>query len=157
MLFVRDNAGKAEEAMKFYTSIFDDAKISDNLNRYPEGMEPDKGGTLMFGDFTIENQWVAAMDSAQGHEFNFNEAVSFMVNCKDQKEIDYFWEKLSAVPEAEQCGWVKDQYGVSWQILPAEMNELYSGDAEKSKRAMEAMLQMKKLDIAELKQAYEQG
>jgi predicted 3-demethylubiquinone-9 3-methyltransferase (glyoxalase superfamily) len=120
-------------------------------------MEPDKGGTLMFGDFTIENQWVAAMDSAQGHEFNFNEAVSFMVNCKDQKEIDYFWEKLSAVPEAEQCGWVKDQYGVSWQILPAEMNELYSGDAEKSKRAMEAMLQMKKLDIAELKQAYEQG
>ena len=89
-------------------------------------MEPDQEGTIMFADFMLENQWFAAMDSAQAHQFNFNEAISFMVYCDTQEEIDEYWEKLSAVPEAEQCGWLKDGYGVSWQIVPTAMNEMMS-------------------------------
>lgn len=88
------------------------------------------------------------MDSAREHKFNFNEAISLMVNCKDQEEIDYFWSKLSAVPEFEQCGWVKDKFGVSWQIIPENMSEL-----TKTPAAMQAMLKMKKIDIAALKNA----
>lgn len=108
----------------------------------------------MFSEFTFNNQWFTAMDSAQKHEFMFNEAVSFMVECETQDEIDYFWEKLSAVPAAEQCGWVKDQYGVSWQIIPANMGELIKGeDAAASTRKTQAMLKMKKLDIQALKNA----
>lgn len=157
MMFVNDNAGNAEEAMQFYTSVFEEAEISDNINRYPSGMEPDEEGTIMYADFSIDNRWFAVMDSAQEHDFNFNEAISFMVNCQSQKEIDYYWGKLSAVPESEQCGWLKDKYGVSWQIVPGNVQELYRDDnPEKAKRAMEAMLQMKKLDIEKLKNAYSQ-
>ena len=154
MMFVNDNVGNAEEAMQFYTSVFEDAEISNNVNRYPAGMEPDEEGTIMYADFSIDDQWYAVMDSARDHNFNFNEALSFMVNCQSQEEIDYYWEKLSAVPESEQCGWLKDKFGVSWQIVPAEMDALFSSeDAEKAKRTMEAMLQMKKLDIKALRNA----
>ncbi len=98
------------------------------------------------------------MDSAHKHEFTFNEAVSFMVHCDTQAEIDYYWEKLSAVPAAEQCGWLKDQYGISWQIVPTRMDEMMKrGNAEKIARVTEAFLKMKKFDIATLEQAYEQG
>jgi len=108
----------------------------------------------MFTDFMIESQWFAAMDSAREHKFNFNEAVSFMVTCDTQKDIDYYWNKLSAVAESEQCGRLKDKYGLSWQIVPTIMGEfMSSNDAEKSKRVMQAMLQMKKIDIEKLKNA----
>lgn len=119
-------------------------------------MEPDKEGTIMFADFMLENSWFAAMDSAREHNFDFNEAVSFMVSCADQSEIDYYWQKLSAVPEAEQCGWLKDKYGLSWQITPAIMDEMMSkGSQAQIDRITRVFLPMKKLDIAKLKEAYQ--
>ena len=109
----------------------------------------------MYTDFMLEGQWFAAMDSAHPHEFNFNEAISFVVNCENQKEVDYFWEKLSAVPASEQCGWLKDKYGLSWQIVPTELGKLLTDpDPEKSGRVMKAMLQMKKIEIEGLRKAY---
>lgn len=126
------------------------------MHRYPKGMEPDKEGTIMFADFMLENTWFAAMDSAHQHNFDFNEAVSFMVNCADQDEIDYYWQKLSASPKDEQCGWLKDKYGVSWQITSVDMQEMFSkGTQEQIDRVTQAFLPMKKLNIAKLKEAYE--
>lgn len=155
LLFVNDVSGKAEEAMNFYMSVFKNSKQG-LIARYPKGMEPDKEGTLMFADFMLENQWFAAMDSAYEHLFNFNEAISLMVYCDTQKEIDDYWEKLSAVPEAEQCGWLKDKYGLSWQIVPTAMDEMMQAkDKKKIARVTEAFLKMKKFDLAELKKAYE--
>lgn len=101
LLFVKSVCGKAEEAGDFYLSVFNNSARG-NTARYPKGMEPDKEGTIMYSDFMIENQWFAAMDSAHAHDFGFNEAISFIVNCQTQQELDYFWEKLSAVPESEQ-------------------------------------------------------
>jgi predicted 3-demethylubiquinone-9 3-methyltransferase (glyoxalase superfamily) len=96
-----------------------------------------------------------AMDSSGPHKFIFNEAISFIVECEDQEEIDYYWERLSAVPESEQCGWLKDKYGVSWQITPSDMNRMIgSGDKEKVNRVTQAFLQMKKIDVAKLEEAY---
>lgn len=150
LLFAGDNNGKAEEASNFYISVFKDSARG-TLTRYPAGMEPDKEGNIMFTDFKILNTWVVAMDSGRQHDFNFTEGVSFVVECEDQAEVDYYWEKLSAVPEAEACGWCKDKYGVSWQIVPKQINELiYQEDKEKGKRAMEALLDMKKIDITAL-------
>ncbi|MCK6629152.1 MAG: VOC family protein [Anaerolineae bacterium] len=154
LLFVGDLCGKAEEAINFYLSVFKNSKQG-LIARYPKGMEPDKEGTVMFADFMLENQWFAAMDSAHEHNFSFNEAVSFMVSCDTQKEIDDYWEKLSAVPEAEQCGWLKDKYGVSWQIVPIAMDEMMSkGTPEQINRVTQAFLKMKKFNIESLKQAY---
>ncbi|WP_203249252.1 VOC family protein [Sporosarcina beigongshangi] len=154
LLFVGDKCGKAEEAINFYLSVFKNAEQG-LLARYPQGMEPDKEGTVMFTDFMLENEWFAAMDSAHKHDFRFNEAVSFMVYCDTQEEIDDYWDKLSAVPEAEQCGWLKDQYGVSWQVVPREMDEMMaSSTPEQMSRVNEAILKMKKLDLAELQRAY---
>lgn len=153
LMFVGDRAGKAEEAMNFYTSIFPDAKVGE-LFRYTEGQEPDKAGTVAYGPFSLAGQDFGAMDSAHEHNFTFNEAISFVVNCKDQKEVDYYWGKLSAVPESEVCGWLKDKFGVSWQIVPTVLYELISDtDRASADRAMEAMLKMKKLDIAALETA----
>jgi predicted 3-demethylubiquinone-9 3-methyltransferase (glyoxalase superfamily) len=153
-MFVGAVAGKAEEASDFYLSVFRDSKRG-AIARHPKGMEPDKEGTIMFTDFMLENQWFAAMDSAHEHKFFFNEAVSFIVNCDTQQEIDYYWEKLSAVPEAEQCGWIKDKFGLSWQIVPTIMNEMMKDkDEKKITRVTEAFLKMKKFDIKALKQAY---
>lgn len=153
LLFAGNVCGKTEEAVGFYLSIFKDAKLG-MVARYPAGMEPDKEGTVMFSEFTLNNQWFTAMDSARSHEFVFNEGVSLMVNCDTQEEIDYYWEKLSAVPAAEQCGWVKDKYGISWQIVPANMDELMQGEDEAATaRKTQAMLQMKKIDIEALKKA----
>ncbi|WHY66653.1 VOC family protein [Neobacillus sp. SuZ13] len=154
LLFVGDNCGNAEEAINFYLSIFKNAKQG-LIVRYPKGMEPDKEGTIMFADFSLENQWFSAMDSAHEHKFNFNEAFSFMVYCDTQEEIDYYWERLSAVPEAEQCGWLKDRVGLSWQIVPTEMDEMMGkGTPEQLARLTEAFLKMKKFDLAELREAY---
>ncbi len=153
LMFVGDRAGQAEEAIDLYTSVFSDSKVGD-LFRYSVGQEPDKEGTVAYGPFALAGQDFAAMDSARAHDFSFNEAISFVVNCEDQGELDYFWDALSAVPESEQCGWLKDRYGVSWQIVPTVLYELMSDpDREKSDRVMEAMLKMKKLDVAQLKAA----
>ncbi len=154
LLFVGDKCGKAEEAINFYLSVFKNVKQG-LIARYPKGMEPDKEGTIMFTDFMLENQWFAAMDSAQEHKFSFNEAISFMVYCDTQEEIDYYWEKLSAVLEAERCGWLKDMYGVSWQIVPSNMDEMMSrGTPEQLARVMKAILKMKKFNLAALQKAH---
>lgn len=156
LLFVGDVCGKAEEASDFYLSVFNNTKRGE-LARYPAGMEPDQEGTLMFTDFLLEDQWFAAMDSAHKHDFTFNEAISFVVHCTTQSEIDSYWQQLSAVPEAEQCGWVKDRYGLSWQIFPEVMGQmLMDPDAERVKRVTQAFLKMKKYDLAALHSAYQQ-
>ncbi len=155
LMFVGAVCGKAEEAIKFYTAVFKNGQVGPIL-RYENGEEPDKEGTIKHAAFTLEGQEFAAMDSAHEHDFTFNEAISFMVYCDTQEEIDYYWGKLSAVPEAEQCGWLKDKYGLSWQVVPIGMDEMMrSGDQEKIARVTEAFLKMKKFDIAELKKAYE--
>lgn len=157
LMFVGKQYGKAEEAINFYSSVFGNARVGDIL-RYSKGEEPDKEGTVKHASFMLEDQDFAAMDSAREHNFAFNEAISFMVHCNTQKEIDYYWEKLSAYPEAEQCGWLKDKYGLSWQIVPNIMDEMLKDtDEKKIARVTEAFLQMKKLDIAKLKEAYESG
>jgi predicted 3-demethylubiquinone-9 3-methyltransferase (glyoxalase superfamily) len=157
LMFVGALTGKAEEASDFYLSVFKNAKRG-ILARYPKGMEPDKESTVMFTDFMLENVWFAAMDSGHKHDFAFNEAISFMVSCDTQQEIDYYWEKLSAVPQSEQCGWLKDKYGLSWQIVPSDMNEMMQkGSPEQVARVTETFLKMKKFDLATLRQAYERG
>lgn len=150
LLFVRDVCGKAEEAMNFYLDLFMHSQPG-LVARYPAGMEPDREGTVMYGDFMLENQWFAAMDSAQEHDFSFNEAISLQVLCDTQEEVDFLWENLSAVPEAEQCGWLKDKFGVSWQIVPIELPDLLSGDRENAEQVTETLLGMKKIDINQLK------
>ena len=155
MMFVGKQSGRAEEAIRFYTSVFRDSGAGD-MNRYGAGEEPDREGTIRFGRFTLESEQFAAMDSAGPHDFAFNEAVSLMVHCDTQQDIDYYWERLSADPKAEQCGWLKDQFGVSWQVVPTMMDEMLgSGDQQQIARVTEAFLQMKKFDIAKLKEAYE--
>jgi predicted 3-demethylubiquinone-9 3-methyltransferase (glyoxalase superfamily) len=156
LMFVGEVAGKAEEAINFYLSVFKDSKMG-ALIRYGAGQEPDKEGTVMFADFMLEGQWFAATDSGREHNFAFNEAISFLVNCNTQEEIDYYWSKLSAVPESEQCGWLKDQYGLSWQISSAAMQEMLTkGSREQVDRVTQAFLPMKKLDIKKLEEAFEQ-
>ncbi|MFC5464819.1 VOC family protein [Lederbergia graminis] len=154
LLFVGDSCGRAEEALNFYVSVFNNSKQG-HIARYPQGMEPNKEGTIMFSDFKLEDVWLTAMDSALNHEFTFNEAISFIVYCDTQEEIDYYWDKLSAVPQSEQCGWLKDKFDVSWQIVPRAMDELMTnGTAEQINRVNQAVLKMKKIDIAELQKAY---
>ncbi|MFL5810965.1 MAG: VOC family protein [Flavisolibacter sp.] len=155
LMFVGDVCGKAEEATDFYISVFKNSKRG-NIFRYPAGMEPDKEGAIMYTDFMIEKQWFAAMDSAREHQFKFNEAISFLVKCDTQDEIDYYWQKLSAVPESEQCGWCKDKYGLIWQVSPAVLGEmLRNGTREQIDRVTKAFLKMKKFDLAKLIRAYE--
>ncbi len=155
LMFVGRQCGRTEEAINFYTSVFQNAGMGHVL-RHGKGEEPDKEGTVKYAEFTLEGQQFAAMDSAHDHRFAFNEAISFMVHCTTQEEIDYYWAKLSADPKAEQCGWIKDKYGLSWQIVPTVMEEMLKNkDKKKLARVTEAFLKMKKFDIAVLKQAYE--
>jgi predicted 3-demethylubiquinone-9 3-methyltransferase (glyoxalase superfamily) len=144
--------GKAEEAMNFYVSVFKNSKIV-NVRRYGEA-GPGPKGTVMTGTFQIEGQEFYALNG--GPLFTFSPAISFFVNCEKQQEVDELWEKLSEGGEKQRCGWLKDKYGVSWQIIPTALGQLLNDpDPEKSKRVMMAMLQMDKIDIATLKQAYE--
>lgn len=143
LLFSDKNVNRAEEAMTFYTSVFADSKVG-TVARYTEDTGPAKTGSLMYADFMLAGQWVAAMDSGVEQPFMFTAAVSLSVACKDQEEIDYFWDKLSAVPEAEQCGWCMDKYGVSWQIVPENIEELME-----KPNAYAHMMQMKKLVVAD--------
>jgi predicted 3-demethylubiquinone-9 3-methyltransferase (glyoxalase superfamily) len=150
---------RAEEAAKFYTSIFKNSKIG-NVTRYgKEGYEIHgrEAGTVMTIDFEIEGQKFVGLNG--GPIFKFNEAISFQVHCETQKEVDYYWEKLSegGDEKAQQCGWLKDKYGVSWQIVPTDLGRmLQDKDEKKSQRVMKALLQMHKLDIKILRQAYEE-
>ncbi len=146
--------GQAEAAAKFYTSIFRKSKIL-NVARYGEATEKPSGksrGSVMTIAFEIAGQKFIALNG--GPQFKFNEAISFVVSCQTQREVDYFWKKLSAGGKEVQCGWLKDRYGVSWQIVPAVLGELLSDqDAAKRERVMQALLKMVKLDIKKLKQA----
>ena len=155
LMFVGKQCGKAEEAINFYASVFKRATVGDIL-RYGKGEEPDKEETVKYAAFTLQGQHFAAMDSAHKHNFAFNEAISFMVHCNNQEELDYYWERLSADPRAEQCGWLKDKYGLSWQIVPTVMDEMLKDkDKKKLARLTEAFLKMKKFDIAKLQEASE--
>jgi len=151
-LWFNDNA---EQAVKFYTAIFKKSKVG-KIARYPGGTEKTTGrptGSVMTIEFEIEGQTFTALNG--GPIFKFNESVSFVVNCKTQAEVDYYWKKLTTGGGKQvQCGWLKDKFGVSWQIVPTILGELLSSkDAAKSQRVMEAMLKMVKLDIKKLKQA----
>jgi len=155
LMFVGEQCGKAEEAMELYTTIFEQSK-SGNIARYGEGEPPDQPGTVKHASFTLQGQRFAAMDSAYPHAFTFNEATSFMVHCETQEEIDHYWGKLSADATAEQCGWLKDKYGLSWQIVPTAMDEVYkTKDEKKIDRMVQAFLKVKKFDIEQLRRAYE--
>jgi predicted 3-demethylubiquinone-9 3-methyltransferase (glyoxalase superfamily) len=160
LTFVGNVCGKTEEAINFYVSVFSasDAQGLSEANilaRYEKGEEPDKEGTVKYAQFTLRGHEFGAMDSARPHNFAFNEAISFMVYCDTQKEIDYYWNKLSADPKSEQCGWLKDKFGLSWQIVPTVMDQMMKSSNEKQMaRVTEAFLKMKKFDIAELERAY---
>jgi predicted 3-demethylubiquinone-9 3-methyltransferase (glyoxalase superfamily) len=162
LMFVGNVCGKSEEAIEFYVLVFrnapDSAKAGETkanvLARYGKGEEPDKEGTVRYAHFSLLGQEFGAMDSGREHKFAFTEAISFIVPCDSQAEIDYFWENLSADPKAEQCGWLKDKYGLSWQITPAVMKELLGGnDKKRVERVTQAFLKMKKFDIGALKRA----
>lgn len=152
-LFVNDKVLKVKEAAEYYCSVFPNSKV---LMEYPYDKSaglPD--GSLLFAQFRLADCLFNAMSGQGEHKFDFNEAISFVVNCDTQEEIDYYWEKLSAVPEAEQCGWCKDKYGVSWQITPAILGEMMSkGSREQVDRVTQAFLLMKKFNVAKLEKAF---
>ena len=149
---------QAEEAADFYVSIFKNSKIT-SVSRYTKAGQEIHGrppGSVLTVEFELDGQRVTALNG--GPAFTFNEAISLQIYCDTQQEIDQYWEKLSkgGDPKAQQCGWLKDKYGLSWQVVPTEVTEMFVDEkSEASQRAFEAMLQMKKLDIAELKRAYE--
>ena len=148
--------GQAEEAAKFYVSIFKNSRVV-STSRYDEEASRVAGrpkGSVMTVAFELDGQEFTALNG--GPLFKFTEATSFVVNCETQREVDHFWDKLSAGGEEVQCGWLKDRFGVSWQVVPTILSQLLAGaDPEKSRRAMSAMLKMKKLDIDSLKRAYD--
>ena len=152
LMFTQDKAGKTKEAIEMYTSIFPHS-TTEMLVPYAKD-EGDQEGFIKHARFSLGGQHIMAMDSSGPHQFTFNEAFSLVVHCATQEEIDYYWAKLSAVPQAEQCGWLKDKYGVSWQIVPTIMSEIMaSGNQEKIARVTQAFLKMKKFDIAALEAA----
>lgn len=146
---------QAEEAMNFYVSVFPNSKII-SIQRYPENATDEhlKGmnGKVLNGQFELDGQRFMALDG--GPLFTFNESISFVITCKDQEEVDRYWEKLSAVPDAEQCGWLKDKYGLSWQVVPEALGEFMNGP--NGDKVADALMPMKKIDIAALEQAAKQ-
>jgi predicted 3-demethylubiquinone-9 3-methyltransferase (glyoxalase superfamily) len=143
--------GQAEEAASYYVSLFPDSRI-DGINRAPADFPSGKAGDVLIVEFTLAGRKFTGLNG--GPHFQFNEAVSFQIACEDQAEVDRLTDALSAVPEAEQCGWVKDRYGLSWQIVPTALTRLLADpDPVRAKRAMEAMLQMKRIDIAAVERA----
>src|SRR5215475_11515513 len=142
--------GNAEEAMNFYTSVFKDSKIV-SVRRYPDSGPGPRG--VLGGSFQIQGQEFMVLNG--GPQFKFTEAISLFVNCETQEEVDYLWEKLSEGGKKERCGWLKDKYGLSWQIIPSALGQMMQDkDPQKSKRVMNAMLQMNKIEIKALQQAY---
>ncbi len=149
LLFSGTNFGKAEEAINFYTSVFDDSGVK-MISRYGADDANGQDGTINHAQFELNGNLFAAMDSSIVHNFDFNEALSFVIECRDQDQIDYFWEKLVEGGKESQCGWLKDKFGVSWQIVPEILSELMS-DPERSGRVVQAFMKMKKFNIEELK------
>jgi predicted 3-demethylubiquinone-9 3-methyltransferase (glyoxalase superfamily) len=149
-MFTGEQNGRAKEAIKFYTSVFDNSSVS-GIMEYTEE-DPDTTGNVKHAQFILDGHVFMAMESSLEHHFSFNEGISFVVECETQKEIDYFWNSLSVGGSEGQCGWLKDQFGVSWQIVPAVLKELMS-DPGRSKRVMDAFMKMKKFDIEKLLQA----
>ena len=150
LMFVVEHHGKAEQAINFYTSVFDNSAISGILH-YQAG-ESDPEGTVKHAQFNINKYVMMAMDSSFSHQFTFNEAIPFVVDCQTQEEIDYYWNKLTEGGQESMCGWLKDRFGVSWQIVPTILGKLMS-DTTRAERVTKAFLQMKKFDIEKLKQA----
>lgn len=155
MMFTGNVAGRAEEAIEFYCSIFNESKRGITA-RYPAGMAPDKEGSLMYSDFSIDHTWLAAMDSAHPHEFAFNEAISLLIPCETQEEIDYYWSALSADGSPGQCGRLKDKFGVSWQVASSIMFEaLKTGSSEQVERITQAFGKMTKVEASALQKAFD--
>jgi predicted 3-demethylubiquinone-9 3-methyltransferase (glyoxalase superfamily) len=153
LMFTGAKAGMAKQAIDEYTKIFKNSKV-DMIVNYEKG-DADKEEFIKHSRFTLEGFGFMAMGSSFEHGFTFNESISFIVSCDNQEEIDYYWDKLSAVPESEQCGWLKDKFGVSWQIVPSIMNDMMSrGTPEQIQRVTAAFLKMKKFDIARLVEAF---
>lgn len=153
-MYVGDQ-GQAEEAIKLYTSLFADAHLN-HIERFAEG-EGGVVGTVKLASFTLHGQQFMAMDGGAGHMFTFTEANSFFVNCDTQAEVDELWQRFTEEGEESMCGWLKDKYGVSWQIIPAALMEMLGDeDPEKAKRVMDAMLQMQKIDVQKLEEARDQ-
>jgi len=153
LLFSNSVCGKTQEAVKYYAEVFENSEIG-LISRYGKDEAKSSKAQVNYAAFKLCGIDFSAMDNAFDVDFNFNEAFSLIINCEDQKEIDYYWDKLSAVPEAEQCGWVKDQFGVSWQIVPSNMDEiLLNGTKDEIKRVTEAFLKMKKFDLKALEKA----
>ena len=156
LMFANENKGRAQEAMDLYVDTFKKSEHLASIN-YPEGLEPNTPDMIMHGEVRLAKKRFAFNDSDQKHDFNFSEGVSLLVKCDDQKEIDKYWEKLSAVPEAEECGWLKDKFGVSWQIVPKVMDDMFEeGTPEQLRRVPEAFLKMKKFDIDKLEKAFQE-
>lgn len=153
IMFVGDVCGKAEDAVLLYTSIFKNSSVG-NFFRYTDSELPDKAGSVKYVPFELEHIAFGAMDSAHKHKFSFSEATSFLINCTDQAEIDYYWERLSADTNAEQCGWLKDKYGVSWQVAPEDIEKYFKGSKEKLAKLYDVLFEMKKIDIEALDRAY---
>lgn len=155
LMFVGKQHGRAEEALRFYTSLFKNSDVVGIL-RYGPG-EPGPEGTVKHAQFRLSGEVFMVIDAAGEHPFTFNEALSLVVNCETQEEVDHFWEKLSEGGEKSRCGWLKDKFGVSWQIVPTILGTLLGDqDAAKAGRVMQAMLQMTKIDSKILQQAYDQ-
>jgi len=153
MMFVGEQNGRAEGAINFYTSIFKDSKI-EGIMKYPPG-GPDPVTSVAHAQFLLSGKVFMALDSAMDHKFQFNEGVSFIVNCSNQEEIDYYWKKLTDGGKEVQCGWLKDKFGVSWQVVPVQLAEfLTSGTKEQTARVTKAFLKMIKFDIQELEEAF---
>ena len=154
LMYTGDMAGKANEALDFYCSVFRDGKRGITAPR-PQDMGPDKAGTLMYADFQVDSTWMAAMDSAHQHGFTFNDAVSLLISCDTQEEIDYLWSALTAGGQPGQCGWLKDKYGVSWQVTSKVMQDaMKNGSPEQIARVTGTFMTMQKVDVAAIQRAY---
>ena len=143
---------QAEDAMNFYISVFKNSKVGE-IARYGEA-GPGPAGSVMTATFELDGQHFIALNA--GPHFKFTEAISFVIDCQDQEEVDYYWNKLTEGGQESQCGWLKDKFGLSWQVVPTMLSKLFNTpDKDKANRAMKAMMQMKKLDIASLQKAYD--
>ena len=155
--FTGKSHGRAEEAINFYTSVFKNSQIEGILKYTKDDKNDYAFGTVKHAQLQLEGQTFMAMDSGIENDFPFNEAISFIIDCQTQKEIDYYWNKLSTVPESEQCGWLKDKFGISWQVVPSTLlnKMLQDPDNEKRERAIASFMQMKKFNIQQLKKDFE--
>jgi predicted 3-demethylubiquinone-9 3-methyltransferase (glyoxalase superfamily) len=154
LMFAGDVTGKAEEAISFYTSIFKNSK-TEYVSKYESGENPDPNAIIKHAGITIENFHIALMDGGKQHPFSFEQAISFVVHCENQSEVDYYWEKLTSGGEEVQCGWLKDKFGFPWQVVPTAMEKMMStGSKEQIARVTEAFMKMKKFDIATLEKAF---